>query len=278
MTTTAHTAGPSSARPRPTAGAVFYDTDLQMPLYGNGTLWTNALGAAATSPAQILNINGLGTGVGGWWNEGIGFRGSDPEGFHHRDIGPNTLKTYSRNPYFLPNATGDGVQFTVYCDGATTSNKTRYPRSELRELKADGSLASWDGGSGTHTMKGRTKVLYQAPKKPEVVVAQIHGKTGDSLELRSEGTSWRLAVDNDQEKVHLKSGVALGTEVSWEITMDHGTLLVTIDGQLTYHKKPGFKGKGQYFKVGCYAQSNETVDSANELFKVEHRGLVVTHA
>ena len=60
---------------------------------------------------------------------------------------PDTVKvpellTYA-DDWFRLNAAGDGVVFTAPTDGATTKN-SRNPRSELREMSADGKTpAAW---------------------------------------------------------------------------------------------------------------------------------------
>jgi hypothetical protein len=255
-----------------------------------------------TTPARILNINGQGSGAGGWWNLGIGFRSSDPESgtaghspkAKHVDTDPTPLETYNRPPYFVPNADGSAVQFEVFCH-AGTSRGSHNPRSELREMtgknKAD--RAAWDGSHGTHAMTGKTRVMQQATKRPGVVVAQIHDAKDDCIELMSTGASWVLRVrnkDGEDDTLPIETNVPLKTEASWTITVSKGVLTVTFmtDGaahvKTPYNQAPPFQMKGLYFKAGCYGQASVTKnkkhvipDSEDAFYRVELRDLKVTH-
>jgi poly(beta-D-mannuronate) lyase len=238
-------------------------------------------GTPSSNPSTFLNINGLGTGTGGWWNLGVGLSSG------HIDIDPTALKTYVNSPYYTMNATSTGVQFEVFMNGGKTSANTKYPRCELREY-ATGSTstkAAWSGSSGRHIMRGKSKVMHYAPIKCEVVVAQMHDASDDTLQIRAEATSatgpqtWRLSI-NGTEVDDLISGVALGQEVAWDIDVNNGSLTVKINGATAYGpSNPGW-GAGQYFKVGAYPQQNSTdqANSSTEYSRVELRDLFVSHA
>lgn len=45
--TTARPTGPTTARPNPAAAAVFFDTDLGLPLFSTGTTWVDHTGTPA---------------------------------------------------------------------------------------------------------------------------------------------------------------------------------------------------------------------------------------
>ena len=235
----------------------------------------------STDPSTFLNINGKGSGTGGWWNLGIGFQSG------HTDITPTQLQNnYVNTPYYVMNSAGTGVQMQVFCNGGRTSANTKYPRSEFREY-ATGSTttkASWPGSSGRHIMRGKTRVMHYAPEKCETVVGQIHDGSDDTLQIRAEAPSataaqtWRLSVNGTKVK-DLISGVALGQEVAWEIDLNNGVLTVRINGTTQYTGNPGY-GSGQYFKVGCYIQFNSTDQSnpATEYGRCELRDLFVSHS
>lgn len=234
-----------------------------------------------TDPSTLLNINGKGNGTGGWWNLGRGVAGGA-----HVDITPTQLQNgFIENPYYVMNATGTGVQMQTFMNSGTTSGSS-YPRTELREF-ATGSTstrAAWSGSSGRHIMRGRSRVMHYAPTKCEVVVAQMHDGSDDTLQIRAEASSatgaqtWRLSV-NGTEVDDLISGVALGQEVQWEIDCNGGNLTVRINGSVAYGPtNPGY-GAGQYFKVGCYAQqSTAQGNSSSEYTRIELRDLFVSHS
>jgi hypothetical protein len=222
------------------------------------------------SPAEIL---GLGAG-GGYWNLGVGY----PSG--HKDISyADLINGWQESPYFY--TTSDGaVHFQVPMNGGRTTANTKYPRVEFRELKSDGvTKASWSGASGTHLLAGRTKMVHFAPQKQEMVVAQVHDAEDDTLQLRIEGTTWRLSVNGTVQSSSLGT-FSTGTYVDWEIKIVNGTLTVKINGTVKHTSSPGW-GSGQYFKTGAYPQQNQA-DSGNpasEYASIEMPGpIVCTHS
>lgn len=245
------------------------------PSSGGGT------GGGRGTPAQILNINGVGTGGGGNWNEGIGFHPGDAEGSTHQDIPYATVAGgYNRTPYFTPNTDGTGVQFQVYCDGGTTSSNTHYPRSEMRELTAGGGAnQSFSGSSGTHKMSGTTRVMHGTSTKDEVVIAQIHDGSDDTLQILVVGTTVVFSIKGTRQAASL-TGLAKGTWFDWAIALTNGQLTISLNGVQKYNSNPGY-GSGQYFKVGCYAQAASGYTSgitAADYFTVELKNLLTSHA
>lgn len=227
-------------------------------------------GGSAGSPASLLNIGSS----GGYWNLGIGY----PSG--HVDKSPQQLLDgFSEAPYFYITSDGLRVHFQVPMNGGKTSANTKYPRSELREYKSDNvTKASWSGSSGTHIMSGVTRVIHMAPIKQEMVIAQIHDGSDDTLQIRVEGTTWRASINGTESSTVLGT-FSWGTDVAWEIRVASGTLTIKINGTTKITTSPGY-GSGQYFKVGCYAQQNST-DQANDptdYASCELRDLVVSHA
>lgn len=227
-------------------------------------------GDPAGSPAELLDIGSS----GGYWNLGIGY----PSG--HVDKTPQQLLAgFSEAPYFYVTSDGLRVHFQVPMNGGRTSTNTKYPRSELREYKSDNTTkASWSGSSGTHIMSGVTRVIHMAPEKQEMVVAQIHDGSDDTLQIRVEGTTWRASI-NGTEHATVLGTFSWGTDVAWEIRVASGTLTIKINGTTKITTNPGY-GSGQYFKVGCYAQQNST-DQDNDptdYASCELRDLVVSHS
>lgn len=235
-----------------------------------------------SDPSTFLNINGKGTGNGGWWNLGIGLSSG------HTDITPTQLQnSYVNSPYYTMNSAGTAVQHQVFLNGGTTSANTKYPRCEFREY-ATGSTstkASWSGSSGRHIMRGAVKVMHLGPNKPEVVVAQMHDASDDTLQLGLYGTSAsgpfdvKMRINGTLTGGTLLAAVPLGQEVTWDIDVNNGTLTVKINGTTRYTGNPGW-GAGQYFKTPNYPQQNVN-DSGNpstEYARVELRNLFVSHA
>jgi hypothetical protein len=116
---------------------------------------------------------------------------------------PN-LGHYGSTPWFSSTPNCDGVTFRAPVNGATTSG-SHYPRSELREMSADGHQASWRSDVGTHTLVVNEAFTALPKAKPALVGAQIHGSKDDvtreacsvcALRLRSgAGSGHDLSVE-----------------------------------------------------------------------------------
>jgi len=237
-------------------------------------------GTGSTDPTTFLNMNGKGTGTGGWFNLGIGLSSG------HVDIAPTELQGgYVNSPYYCMSSTGSAVQMQIFCNGGTTSANTKYPRSELREyaVGSTSTKAAWSGSSGHHIMRGATKLMHIGPNKPECTVAQMHDSADDTLGIKVIGSSasgpfdWKHSILG-ASSVTMLSGVPLGTEVAWEIDVLNGLLTIKLNGATKYTGTPGF-GSGQYYKTGCYIQQN-VADNGNpstEYGRVELRNLFVSH-
>src|SRR5690606_646636 len=89
------------------------------------------------------------------------------------------------------------VEFRVKITEGRTSNNTKYPRTELREFEEpdenggdpDSDRAAWNGSSGTHWMKGRSRVKQVAREKPWVCFFQIHDADSDLIRVQTEHRS-----------------------------------------------------------------------------------------
>ena len=129
------------------------------------------------------------------------------------------------------------------------------------------------------------------PKKPRICVAQIHGTNDDTLELRVEskgstaasGFRWAIEFANGNIRhdpnttQHAKGDYSLGDEAAWEIKVENGTVTVTVDGTELFHEDLALPD--QYFKTGCYTQSNhnDTGNPETEFEAITLRELRVSH-
>jgi len=168
------------------------------------------------------------------------------------------LATYSNNDYFYTLSNSSGVVFRAPVGGATTSG-SQYPRTELREMANAGSQeASWSTRSGTHVMKLRESVDHLPAAKPQVVFAQIHGAKDDliELEIANTGGKNRLYVNHNGKQYgsDLDSNYVLASQFEVEIAAAGGYVDVAYNGVQHVHQALG--DDGDYFKAGCYTQSN----------------------
>jgi hypothetical protein len=187
--------------------------------------------------------------------------------------------------------TGSGtpaVQFRVRADSAHTSGSS-FPRSELRETRADGTEMAFDAMVGNHTLHTRARITHLPAADPEVIVAQLHnGVTGDQISVRTQLVSGQtkllVRINGTQANPRLDESYQVGDEFEIELrVLDGGLVEVYYEGStsplITGQLTPSGAGASWYWKVGAYAQFDATsAGSATEYVAVEHRDLRVTHS
>ena len=163
------------------------------------------------------------------------------------------LADFALEPFFGLTPEADGVVFRAPVEGATTSG-SGYPRSELREMVADGSdEAGWSTTSGTHTLEIRQAITHLPEVKAHVVAGQIHDAEDDVIMIRLEGE--HLFVEGGgEELVTLDAAYRLGTVFTVRIEAGEGRIRVYHDGELKLDL--AHEADGCYFKAGAYTQSN----------------------
>lgn len=191
------------------------------------------------------------------------------------------LATYTNANYFSLTSDGKGVRFRANAGGATTSG-SQYPRSELREMANGGyDKASWSTSQGVHTMHLRESINHLPDVKPQLVFAQIHDTNDDVIEAeiaRVSGAN-RLYINHNgtQYGTNLDTNYALGTPFDLDITASKGYIDVAYNGVVHVHQM--IQSSGDYFKAGCYTQSNTIRgDSTSAYGEVVMYDLQVTHS
>ena len=236
-------------------------------------------GGSGGSPAQILKLGS----TGGTFNEGIGLSSG------HVDISYADLANgYVNSPYFVPNAAGTGVQFRVNMDGKQTSTNTKYARSELRELKPDGTTkAAWTAGSGTHIMEYTFKVNHIPPNKPWCTIGQLHDSSSDAWAVKVKGDSTSalyvaLTLYDVDQSTKLVSSYSVGDTVTIRSELTNGTAKWYANGSLKITSTAfSGKGSGHYYKIGSYPQTHSTaggMESSSEYCSVDISNLTVSHS
>jgi hypothetical protein len=181
--------------------------------------------------------------------------------------------------YVTHDEDGDAVAFFAPDNGAHTTNSL-HPRSELRELKADGQThALWDPFDNmAHTMSATLKVT-NAPHR--LCIGQIHADaqlTGSGpasikplMELYYESNGdLTVAFQNGpaakqtEQSVHLN--VPVGQKFSYVIQVQGGNESVAVTyGGTTKTVSQGipssFQNYGEYFKAGAYNQTKDNTQS-----------------
>lgn len=162
------------------------------------------------------------------------------------------LESYT-SQFFSLNARKDAVVFKAFTGGETTKG-SNYPRSELREMSADGRQpASWSSVSGRHILYIDQKVTHLPDVRKHIVIGQIHDASRYTIFFRLEGSKLLISV-NKGEKIVLDANYVLGTRFSVMFDVADGQTKCFYNGKLVYLHKEKFEGA--YFKVGAYVQSS----------------------
>ena len=199
-------------------------------------------------------------------------------------LGVSTIS--GAGPGATPTSGVPAVQFQVRADSATTAGSS-FPRSELRETRADGSEMAFDAMSGEHSLHTRFRITHLPASDPEVVVAQLHdGVTGDRISVRTQLVSGQtkllVRINGTQANPRLDEQYTAGDEVEIKLQVrDGGVVEVYVAGSTTpliTGQLVSTGGPTWYWKVGAYAQFDEvSAGSSTEYVSVEHRDLQVTH-
>src|SRR5690606_11741159 len=175
------------------------------------------------------------------FNVGIGQPGDGGYGDEdHLDYDMDEIEDgFEDDRYFFLNDDGN-VIFRMHVENGRTTQGTKYPRSELRELDPNGSDDNdWDSSEGVHYMKGRSRVNvvpFSGNPKPEVCFTQIHDEDSDLCRVittkggqGAEGLRLKLlwTDDGNEDSVFIKDSYDLGEWVDWEWRF--------VDGQLTFY-------------------------------------------
>jgi len=212
---------------------------------------------AQVFPAKVLDLSR--------WNLTL------PEDTDHKgnpdEISVTELQAFTHPQFFFVSDSGDAVVFRAPCNGAATKNSD-YPRSELREMQADGRPAKWSTDDPIlHELHARISITGTPSVKQHVVCAQIHGGDDDVIQIRLEKK--KLFVERDGEKDAVLDGnYQLASLFELRITAGQGVLTVWYNGEQKLDTTIATHS-ACYFKAGCYTQSNsergEPVDSAGEV-------------
>jgi hypothetical protein len=167
------------------------------------------------------------------------------------------------------------VQFTAPCGGEPQPGSS-YPRSELREMNPDGSLAAWSSTSGGHTLELTQRITHLPVVKPQLICAQIHSDTAYLIMIELDANSLYVRY-RDSVAGYLDRHYQLGTFFDLRITAAGGSVDVFYNG---VHKVRQAMAEGNcYFKAGCYVQSNtSTGDEPTAYGQVEISQLIVAHS
>lgn len=182
--------------------------------------------------------------------------------------------------------------FWAPVDGTTTPN-AKYPRSELRETHADGTLRNWKYQAADNFLRATLKVT-QVPSSGKVVVGQIHNAEGNDPPIKLQyfykpelgngyiAAVYRLKPGISTTSVTILRDVPLGATFSYTIALTRGgTLAVYAKTPYTETLKwstkldPAWAEQNMYFKAGSYVQDN--TGNNTEAGAVSFTNLTIEH-
>lgn len=210
-------------------------------------IWTNGAGSCSGTGLSTSKAPGENFNLAGYklqtFDSSLNVKQVDP-------IGSYTDK------YFYTDSSSGAMTFYVPSGAGSTMN-SEYPRSELRND------TTWRMG-GTHTLAVSMKVLEQ-PATGQVIIGQIHGEqTGGSELLKLRWTNGDILMGvktnfgDTEQKILIKSGLALGDNIDYVIKIVGSTVTVTVNGtskSFTYNTA-SWSAIDLYFKLGAYSQDS----------------------
>lgn len=220
-----------------------------------------------TYPAQILNLN----------NWKLTLPSTTPNSkVLLANIQQPELATYYASPWFMTSPDKKGVIFRAPVNSQTTKNSD-YPRSELREMTADGSdEIFWPSTSGIHTLFIEQAITAVPRVKPHVVAGQIHGDDDDLIVIRLEYPKLFIARGRSNLQT-LNENYVLGEKFNIKFVANNGRIAVFYNNETSPAYVLEKEVKQAYFKAGVYTQSNCETEDDKSLCSSDNYGEVIIY-
>jgi hypothetical protein len=163
---------------------------------------------------------------------------------------------------------GETLFFWTPVTGSLTDNAI-YPRTELRETYANGSVHNWAYSQADNFLRAAL-TINQVPSTGKIVIGQIHtyGSTEPLVKLEYQFkddtqsgnivAKYRVTPTSEPEVIQIATGVLLNERFTYTIHLSaSGNLTVNAhEMQWTSTLDPAWKSKQLYFKAGVYIQDN----------------------
>lgn len=160
------------------------------------------------------------------------------------------FETYENKPWFWEDENGEQVFRAPTSGGQTTSDATKYLRSETREMDGQ-SKAAWSSDD-PHGFQAELAFTALPHVKQHAVGFQIHQGTGKVIMGRLEER--KLFIESPfHSDVVLSTDYRLGTFFNVEIEPTKTGIIVVYNGKSFMLN--GVVGENWYYKYGCYCQA-----------------------
>jgi hypothetical protein len=269
---------------------------LQAFIASGGTSGQGTGPGAATSVSSLLKIGK----ASGWgkFDIGIGFAPGDDKGTDangsgktssaiHRNYGLSIIERPLSIPgYFELTPDRTRARLSAHLDGGRTSEKTQYPRTEFRAYDIDGTTKmACNPNEGTRYIIHKFVVTRMPPAKPELVVAQWHDAEDDTAMVRYRNKTTVEAKLGDTVLGNLTTSAQFNVVYTTMIKIVGDGSKCKLEFYWQDMNTPKFttssatRSTGWYEKVGCYAQSNSSIDQTEDgPFIVESLGIGHWHS
>lgn len=192
---------------------------------------------------------------------------SVPVGSPPKTIETSKLKDGFRDKYF--NSEAGQLFFWAPVTGSKTANAI-YPRTELRETHADGSVRNWTYPTADNQLSA-TLAVSKVPSSGKIVIGQIHAYESTKPMLKvefqysdSEKTGKivaklrRTPTVKTSQVITIAKNVPLNVQFKYIIHLGRtGALSVSArDQNMSTQVSSAWKDKLLYFKAGVYTQDN----------------------
>ena len=163
---------------------------------------------------------------------------------------------------------GNTLFFWAPVTGSRTENAV-YPRTELRETKADGSVNNWKYSQADNFLRAALMV-NQVPSTGKIVIGQIHCYKStepllkleyqykEKLQTGNIVAKFRRSPDAEIEVITIAQGVPLNQRFSYSIHLTPAGNLTVNASDFVWNAKldATWSTKLLYFKAGVYTQDN----------------------
>jgi hypothetical protein len=202
----------------------------------------------------------------GSWNLSI------PVGFPPKTIETSHLVRGYDGKYFESHS--NKIFFWSPVTGTRTEN-AKYPRSELRETWADGTLHNWKYPDADNFLNATLEV-NQVPSSGKIVIGQIHAYESTEpmvkveYQYKQKQSAGNIVVkvrnrfdDKHSRVVKLAEGVSLNERFKYVIHLSRRGELSVSARDMNWKTKVSatWRDKPLYFKAGVYTQDNKGYSS-----------------
>ena len=193
--------------------------------------------------------------------------------------GADLVKGYTSDCFYV--APDGGVVFWAPVTGTTTAT-SHFPRSELREMKPNGSEFNWREADGVSVLSATCVVLQIPTQTGKTVIGQIHAKSINLPLLKlayQKGEVVALVKStstSDVDTPYRLCEARLGERISYEVRLERNRLSVSANGHaVSVTIADDWEPVTLYFKAGNYVQANG--GSSTDGGRVAFYALSVTH-